>query len=102
TTSASECKKLLLPIYTLPNITSLQSQHEAITKATLHHIYTCQIDNKHLYNILSTTLVDPENSNSYNQHTYTNIYQYIYKESLKSYSTPFPSSNFLLSQLSKI
>ena len=99
TTLASEYKKLLLPIYTFSEITSLQNYREAVTKATLYHIHTCQPNEEHPCNISLTPLANQENSNSLNQHTYQHIYQYFYKESLKTYPALSPSDD-VLTQLS--
>jgi len=89
TTLATECKKLLPSSFNFPEITSLSERREAVAKATLHHIYNCNAD-KHACEILKT---DTSNSESANQHTYQNIYQYYYKESLNLYPAPTPLSS---------
>ncbi|CAG8849925.1 4828_t:CDS:2, partial [Gigaspora margarita] len=65
---------------------------EAVAKATLYHIYNCNAD-EHACEILKTST---SNSESANQHTYQNIYQFYFKESLNLYLAPT-----LLSSLSK-
>ncbi|CAG8796752.1 20763_t:CDS:2 [Gigaspora margarita] len=57
---------------------------EAVAKVTLYHIYNCNAD-KHACKILKTST---SNSESANQYTYQNIYQYYYKESLNIYPAP--------------
>ncbi|CAG8856678.1 40264_t:CDS:1, partial [Gigaspora margarita] len=86
TTLATECKKLLPSSFNFPKITSLSECREAVAKATLYHIYNCNAE-EHVYKILKT---GTSNSESVNIHTYQNIYQYYYKESLNLYPAPIP------------
>ena len=86
---ASECKQLLPSNYIFPEINSLQNCHEAVTKATLHYIHTCQANTEHPCNI---TMTNTENPDFSDQHSYKNIYQHFFKESLLIYSAP-PSSS---------
>ncbi|CAG8748790.1 45946_t:CDS:2, partial [Gigaspora margarita] len=60
-TLATECKKLLPSSFNFSEITLFGEHREAVAKATLYHIYTCNAD-EHACEILKTTPIPLSNS----------------------------------------